>query len=96
MQVEYSIERTEPNLDETIELAQQAEPDAPDIRVRVQPQVYVRTGKSGSYLAWKGVYWNLKVTLQEAADLREALASFFRAILSHGPTAVQNHLDSLS
>jgi hypothetical protein len=106
MEVDYSVNRElaiDDSLREAIEHKRAGEP----IRIRIQPQVYIRrpgasmTGKAGvgvgSYLAWKGLYWQVNcTTVEEGSQFRQALARFFGLLESHGLHAVIKVLDTLA
>lgn len=82
--------------DETVQEAAALEPGQ-TIRLRVQPQVYLkRPGqyRTGMYLAWKGVYWNLACpTVESALGIRDVLTRVFTLLKVMEPAELMQLLD---
>jgi hypothetical protein len=96
-EVEYSLDAPAQDVDETIHLAMQADPEQP-LRVRIQPQVYTKLSNvKGTYLAWRGVFWNMKLgSVEEARAFRACLVSFFKALSVFGAENLKRRLDTLT
>lgn len=82
--------------DETVREAAALDPGQA-IRVRIQPQVYIkRPGqyRTGMYLAWKGVYWNLACpTIEATLGIRDVLERVFQLLRVMEPTELLELLD---
>jgi DNA gyrase/topoisomerase IV subunit A len=79
--------------------AAESRPGLP-IRFRVQPQLYFQLQnkryRTGAFLSWKHVYWNLTCDgVEEAIAVKNALHSFFAALGAVSPGEVQFMLDTL-
>ncbi len=69
------------------------------IRLRLQPQLYFtmknQRYRQGAFLSWRSVYWNLQcATVAEAIAVKDALTSFFKALMVLDPGHVQMVLDT--
>ena len=95
---DYSGHRVK-RIDEPVWAAQASAPGE-KLRLRIQPQLFVKkatdTIRGGTYLGWKGVFWNVSCeSVAEVIAIRDALVRFF-ALLEHaGVDYVIEALDNL-
>jgi len=91
VEIAYSVEA---DPDAPAYAAQAERPDRP-IKLRVQPTLLrLRAGQGGAHhRAWHGVSWTIECRdAEEVLGVRDALAAFFRALVTEGPQAVQARL----
>ena len=79
--------------------AAESRPGLP-IKLRVQPQLYVRTVpykayRTGAFHAWRHVHWSVECqTVEEAIGVKDVLSACFRALQVMEPGEAQMVLDA--
>lgn len=97
MEIETSVALQQ--VDDGLRAVARAYPDKP-IRIRIQPDLYTPTPdkkRNGMYLAWRGVYWNLKCdTVEDAQGVRLVIGKALELLAQYGTENVLTALDTVA